>query len=193
MNNKQNKIFKFIVVWLLAILAMTGCGSKDSNNGNGSRYSMSGTVSGAVSQGVTITLSGAGTAATTSDASGNYTFSSLVNGSYNIVPSYTGYTFTPVSQAVTINGKSVTGINFTAGAVLQPPSSPTGLTATAGTQVAKLTWTTSVSATGYNIYITYTTNVQPTVDTTTAPPYIVRGLAIGTPYYFTVTAYNNVG
>ncbi len=91
-------------------------GGQDFNAALAPIYSISGTVSGAVTQGVTISLTGAATATTTTDSSGNYTFGSLTNGSYVVAPSMTGYNFTPVSIAVTVNGANATGQNFTASA-----------------------------------------------------------------------------
>jgi uncharacterized protein (TIGR03437 family) len=77
-------------------------------------WSISGTISPSSSgSGTTVTLSGAASAVVTADASGNYTFSGLSNGTYTITPSKTGYAFGPTSQSVTINGASLTGINFT--------------------------------------------------------------------------------
>lgn len=75
--------------------------------------SISGVVTGAVSQGVTINLTGAATANTTTDASGNYSFSGLANGSYALTPSKNGYTFSPTSSAQTVNGENITSVNFT--------------------------------------------------------------------------------
>jgi hypothetical protein len=49
-----------------------------------------------------VALSGAATATTTADASGNYSFAGLAAGSYTLTPSKSGYTFTPASQPVTI-------------------------------------------------------------------------------------------
>jgi fibronectin type 3 domain-containing protein len=80
----------------------------------GTTYSISGTVSGATASGVTMTLAGAGTGTQTTDASGNYTFSGLVNGAYTVTPSKSGYTFSPSSLAVTVSGANQTGKNFTA-------------------------------------------------------------------------------
>ena len=77
-------------------------------------YSISGTVSGAVTSGVTIALSGTSSKSTTTDSSGNYSFSGLANGSYTVTPSKTGYTFSPTSRSVTVNNANVTGQNFTA-------------------------------------------------------------------------------
>jgi hypothetical protein len=77
-------------------------------------YTVSGTITPAASgAGATVTLSGGGAGTTTADASGNYTFSGLGNGNYTVTPSKTGFTFTPVNQAVTISGANVTA-NFTA-------------------------------------------------------------------------------
>jgi len=80
-------------------------------------YSISGTVSGAIQAGVTMTLTGSSSGSTTTGASGNYSFTGLSNGSYTITPSKTGYTITPTSIAVTISGANQTGKNFTATAV----------------------------------------------------------------------------
>jgi len=77
-----------------------------------STYSISGTVSGAVLSGVTITLSGAGSATTTTNASGNYSFPYIVDGSYTVTPSLTGYTFSPTNAAVSIDGADITITNF---------------------------------------------------------------------------------
>jgi len=77
-------------------------------------YSLSGTVSGATSADVTINLTGTTTASTTTSSGGAFSFTGLVNGSYALTPVKTGYTFTPSSLPVTINGANVTGSNFTA-------------------------------------------------------------------------------
>jgi hypothetical protein len=76
-------------------------------------YSISGNVS-ATGASATVALSGAASATTTADASGNYTFTGLLNGSYTITPSKSGYVFTPLNQVVTINSANATGVNFTA-------------------------------------------------------------------------------
>jgi hypothetical protein len=81
-----------------------------------SKYSISGTVSGEVKSGVTITLSGAGTGTTTTNSSGNYSFSGLVAGSYTLTPSLAGYTITPTSLSPTISSANITGQNFVVGA-----------------------------------------------------------------------------
>jgi hypothetical protein len=83
---------------------------------NGFKYSISGviTVGGVAKQGVVVTLSGTNSGTAATDDSGYYSFSNLANGSYTLTPSITEYTFTPTSQAVTINGGDVDAIDFTA-------------------------------------------------------------------------------
>jgi hypothetical protein len=77
------------------------------------------TISGTVTplpagSGVTVTLGGASTATATTDASGNFAFSALLNGSYTVTPSKPGFTFAPASQPVTVDGADAPGVNFTA-------------------------------------------------------------------------------
>lgn len=76
-------------------------------------FSISGSVSGS-GTGASVALTGAANATTTADASGNYIFTGLANGSYTVTPSKAGYAFTPASQTTSISGANVTGINFTA-------------------------------------------------------------------------------
>jgi hypothetical protein len=90
-------------------------------------YSISGTISPtAGGSGATVVLSGVVTASTTTDSSGNYSFTGLANGNYAVTPSHTGYTFSPTSQSAPVNGANVTGINFTATAQTAPTYSITG-------------------------------------------------------------------
>ena len=61
-----------------------------------------------------VTLSGAASATTVADSSGNYSFTGLSNGSYVVTPSSASYTFMPLSLTVNVSGTNVTGANFTA-------------------------------------------------------------------------------
>lgn len=81
-------------------------------------YTLTGNVqnsSGAGLSGVTLTLTGgATTATTTTDASGNYTFNGLTaGGSYTVTPAINAFSFTPASQSFS-NLSSNQVINFTA-------------------------------------------------------------------------------
>jgi len=75
-------------------------------------YSLSGNVSGPGGSGATVTLTGTASASTTADTSGNYSFTGLVNGSYTVTPSKTGFTFTPASTTTSISSANLTGVNF---------------------------------------------------------------------------------
>jgi hypothetical protein len=136
-------------------------------------YSISGTISPtAGGSGATVALSGAATATVTTDASGNYTFSGLSNGSYALTPSHTGYTFNPTSQNATINTASVTGINFTA-------------TPQVGTFTISGTITPTAGGSGATVTLSGPAAANTTTDTSGS--YTFSGLANGT---YTVTPSN---
>lgn len=81
----------------------------------GSSYTISGYVrdgSNNSISGVTVSFGGAQPDVTT-DGTGYYGQSGFVNGNYTVTPSKSGYTFTPMSQNVTVNGGNQANINFT--------------------------------------------------------------------------------
>ena len=78
-------------------------------------YTISGTLTGGA--GDTVSLSGAAAATTTADASGNYSFAGLYNGSYVVTPGIGGFIVTPASQNVTVAGADVAAVNFSATSV----------------------------------------------------------------------------
>jgi len=109
------------VVSFAVALFIAGCRGGGGGGGSTSPplptvYTISGTVtsSGAGLSGVTMTLGGTAPGTATTDASGNYSFTGPLNGSYTVTPSRTSYTFTPTSLAVTVNGANATAQNFTA-------------------------------------------------------------------------------
>jgi hypothetical protein len=73
-------------------------------------YSISGTITNGA--GATVTLSGTSSGSFTADSSGKYTLSGLSNGTYTVTPTRSGYTFSPASRSVTVNGANVTAVNF---------------------------------------------------------------------------------
>src|SRR6516225_9859230 len=91
----------FRVAAAAGLVSLLGCGN--------STFRISGATGAA---GVTVILTGTATWLTTADATGNYAFGSLENGSYTLTPSKAGYTFNPPSIAVAVNGGDVTGQNF---------------------------------------------------------------------------------
>jgi hypothetical protein len=114
-----------LVVSFVCCLAFSGCGlstGPSENTTSGSNAKSTATVSGTLSpaangSGATVILSGAASASTVVDASGNYSFPALGNGSYSMTPSKSGFGFSPAVQAVTVNGANLSGINFTANAI----------------------------------------------------------------------------
>jgi hypothetical protein len=69
---------------------------------------------GAVTEGVTVKLSGAGSATATTDATGFYAFTDLSGGNYTVTPSRTGYAFLPASREVSVFGTLIDQVNFAA-------------------------------------------------------------------------------
>src|SRR6202158_5197990 len=112
-----------------------------------SGFTIAGTINPATgASGATLTLTGAASTTTTADSLGNYAFAGLANGTYAVAPSHAGYTFTPSSPSMTVNGTNVTGMNFTVNAVAAAPTitiQPANQTVTSG-QTATFT----VAATG---------------------------------------------
>lgn len=107
----------------------------------GQTFSISGTISPtAGGVGATVILNGAAGATTTTDSAGNYIFTGLASGSYNVTPNNPGFTFTPASQNVAITTANVSGVNFTATAQLA--------------HSVGLAWiaSTTPTVTGYNVY-----------------------------------------
>jgi hypothetical protein len=81
-------------------------------------YAVTGTISGAIAAGVSVQLSSAtGTVTTATDGLGVYRFTGLTNGSYMVIPSLSGYSFTAASRAFRIDGADVTGQDFTSATV----------------------------------------------------------------------------
>jgi hypothetical protein len=75
-------------------------------------WTLSGSAS-APGSGAIITLSGSAHTIVIADASGNYAFSNLSNGTYTVTPSKPGFVFTPPNVVVAINGANQTAVNFT--------------------------------------------------------------------------------
>ncbi len=73
-------------------------------------------ISGSVGiSGVTVT---AGGIYTTSRVGGAYTITGLDSGTYTVTPTFSGYTFTPATQSVTIGASNITGVNFTTSPII---------------------------------------------------------------------------
>jgi PKD repeat protein len=94
-------------------------------------YTISGAVTTAGGAGISGVTVSTGSNSTTTNASGAYTLSGVVNGTYTLTPSRAGFTFSPTSRSVTVSDANVTAQNFTG---TPPPNVP---------PVANFTFTTS--------------------------------------------------
>jgi len=174
----------------LAIFALinflSGCGgsSSSSQSVNADSYTISGTISpSSGGSGSTLTLSGPTAGSTTADGTGNYAFTGLANGTYVVSPAHSGYTFSPSTQAVTISGGNVSGVDFSA-------------TQETSRSVA-LSWIASSSVvSGYNVYRGTVdggpyTKINPTLVTTLS--YADAAVTSGNIYYYVCTSVDSAG
>ncbi len=140
-------------------------------------YSLTGVVSGPWVRNVTITLSGAGTGTTVTDAGGKFSFTNLPAGSYTVTPTLAGYTYSPAAPVVALNANLAQ--NFTA-ASAYPSYSLSGTLSYAGTKTGPvMVWVYNCTTCG---------NQSPSASTTVAltgspgaytGSYTIRGLQPG--------------
>jgi len=123
-------------------------------------YSISGSAG---ISGATISLSGTNTGTFTSGTGGAYIFSGLIDGSYTVTPSLTGYTFSPTSANVTISGGNVTAGTTFVPTLIPVPHSISG----------------TVSGAPVGVTITVTGTATKTATTGTGGAYTVTGLYDG--------------
>jgi hypothetical protein len=160
-------------------LAFVPDSSSTSSSPGASTYTISGTVSGSAA---TLTLSGTSSASTTTGAGGSYSFSGVANGSYVVAPSQPGYSFTPSTAAVAVNGGSVAGVKFTATA------NPTPIPHT-----VSLSWaaSTSPSISGYKVYRGIVSGGPYTLVSASlvaGTSYVDNSVSAGQTYYYVTTA-----
>lgn len=139
-------------------------------------YGISGTVTGSAAK---VTLSGVASASANTDASGNYSFSGLPNGSYAVTATQSGFIFTPPTTSVAIAGASKTAVNFTA-------------TAVPALHSITVTWTssTSPSISGYKLYRATVSGGPYTVLNTlpiATTSYLDSGVVSGQTYFYVAT------
>lgn len=137
------KPFAGLVMILMLFMFLSACAGGGGDEESGPIFSISGTVTinGSALQGVTITLGGASSANTTTDASGAYTFTGLENWAYTVTPSLAGYVFNPSSITVLITVANSTGNNFTATANTIPTYSISGTVSNTGALLVTMTLT----------------------------------------------------
>ena len=85
---------------------------------------------------------------------------------------------------------------FQRSSVVNPPSTPTGLTAAAGNAQVSLTWAASAGASTYNVYRGASAggeSTTPLASGLTSPAYTDAGLTNGSTYYYKVAGVNSAG
>ena len=118
------RILILITSYLLAI-CLASCSGGGGGGGSGTtpapQHSISGAVTsgGSALDGITMALTGTGSASSNTDRNGTYQFPGLSAGSYVITPSKSGYTFSPASRTVPLGNGDITGQDFTATPVTQ--------------------------------------------------------------------------
>ena len=133
-------------------------------------FTVSGTISGAGGNTATVTLTSGTTTIgnVTSSTAGAYTFSSIANGSYTVSPSKTGFTFTPTSQAVTVNGDNITDVNFTSTAVTNTGLATDAIAFKDNTSKARTIVTAAFSTTSANeLLLAFVSTDAPFIGTNT--------------------------
>jgi PKD repeat protein len=150
-------------------------------------YTISGTVATAAGAGISGVTVSTGGNSTTTNASGAYTLSGLINGTYTLTPSRAGFTFSPTSRSVTVADANVTGQNFTG----TPPANVP--------PVANFTFTTSALTANFTDTSTDSDGTiasrswnfgDGTTSTATNPS---KTYAAGGTYTVTLTVTDNVG
>lgn len=106
MNRIEDFIKLSVLITLLSLPACSG-GDSDDSGSVPDPITISGTLSG-IQGTATINI---GTNVITTDQSGNYSLE-VDNGTYEVIPSQDGTSFSPTGQTVTINGSARSGINF---------------------------------------------------------------------------------
>lgn len=162
-------------------------------------YKISGTIThgGAAFAGVSVTLAGTGATTTATDGNGSYSFIGALDGGYTLTPAKPGYAFTPPSQPVTVNGANLTATTFVASADAAP-AAPSGLSATAGSaSQINLAWVdNSNNETGYTIERKIGsggTYAQIGAAAADAIAYSDTNISSSTSYYYRVRASNETG
>ncbi len=112
-------------------------------SGTAQGYPVSGTVTGGA--GITVTLAGTTTQTTTADASGNFSFASVPNGTYTVTPAGAGFSVTPANKSITVSNAAVSGVNFTSTVILNSISGTVSGGAGATVTLAGATTTTTTA------------------------------------------------
>ena len=177
---------------------VTGKNSAATPNLNAT-YCLSGTVSGAAVQNVTIFLNGANTGSTVTVANGNYSFCGLVSGSYTVTPFLQGYAFSTTST-ITISAANPPTTNLVATAapsgssVVFAPVNPLAQTWVGATYNSTVISTTSGGTPPYHYQLDTFANGAPPIGMVLGLNGNLTGTSsVAGTYTFGVCAFDMVG
>lgn len=107
---KSFAAFRGLLLSVGILFVLSGCG------GSSPTFIITGTVTagGSALSGVTVTLTGGTSGIATTDANGMYSFGDIPQGTYTLTPSIAGYTFSPPTRTVFLDGLDAIGFNFSA-------------------------------------------------------------------------------
>lgn len=124
--------------------------------------------------------------------------STLISNDDNPYPNFRfSYSVSPGTYYIQLRHYSSSGtgsytlyLEFSAS--VYPPSTPTGVAATAGNGYVNISWASTSGATGYHVYRS-TGSGYSSIGSTSGTSYSDSGLSPGTTYYYFVVAYNSGG
>jgi hypothetical protein len=152
--NRKSVSTQILLYFLMLMLMMVtfGC-SKSDDAPPATTYSIAGAVTGDIIAGVTINLTGAATATTTTAADGTYSFTGRANGTYTVTPVLSGYIFYPTSTVLVVNGSNMIA-DFVASENSDPKFTLSGTVTLGGVAQSGVKITLSDGATGETTTLT---------------------------------------
>ncbi|MCK9419591.1 MAG: carboxypeptidase-like regulatory domain-containing protein [Nitrospirae bacterium] len=178
------KFFLVLIVPCVFAAALAGC----KGGGNGTppfspgfpEFIVSGTVSGAWPEGVTIAFSSAETSTVRiTDAKGDFQWTTFSAGTYSVTPSLTGYTFTPADQTIVLS----TNETFTLINTMTLSNFVSASTMTSYSISGFVTYGGTYSGPNTGVYVGLWQGGQPTgrgTSIASAGTYTIRGVPAGT-------------
>ena len=104
-----------------------------------------------------------------------------------------GTTYFYVVQATNSSGASPNSAEVSATPTIEPPGTPSGLTATGTNGAVNLSWSPAVGAASYNVKRATSSGFEVTIANVATTSYSDTSVINGTPYFYTVSSTNAAG